>query len=83
MGLTHRLGSRADRLCDHFSLRPPQPAAWAAFIHQVEHVSWVQIAEHRGAQAALDAYVEMLAGRSDARQGQMRDMHGSGRPARL
>jgi Protein of unknown function (DUF2855) len=51
-------------------------AAWTAFIHQVEVGTWVQIAEQRGAQAALDAYGQMLAGRANARQGLMLGMHG-------
>jgi hypothetical protein len=49
-------------------------AAWAAFIQQVVAGDWVQITGHRGAQASLDAYGRMLAGRSDARQGLMLGM---------
>ncbi len=44
-------------------------AAWAGFMRQVAAGAWVQIIEQRGAQAALDAYGRMLAGRADARQG--------------
>ena len=50
--------------------------AWAGFIRKVEDGNWVQIAEHRGAQLALVAYGEMLAGHTDARQGLMLGMHG-------
>jgi hypothetical protein len=51
-------------------------AAWAAFIQQVDAGAWVLIAERRGAQAALEAYGQMLAGRTEAREGLMLGMQG-------
>ncbi|MDE2081658.1 MAG: DUF2855 family protein [Burkholderiales bacterium] len=51
-------------------------AAWAAFIHQVEAGGWVRIVEQRGAQAALEAYGQMLAGRASAGVGLMLGMRG-------
>ena len=52
-------------------------AAWAGFIEQVATGGWVQIVERQGAQAALQAYGQMLAGRTQARQGLMLDMQQS------
>lgn len=49
-------------------------SAWAAFIHQLEAGSWVQIVEQRGAQATLEAYGQTLAGRANAREGLMLGM---------
>ena len=43
--------------------------AWARFIGQVSTGGWVQIVGQQGAQAALHAYGEMLAGPADARHG--------------
>jgi hypothetical protein len=48
--------------------------AWAGFIGEVEAHGWVHIVERPGAQAALQAYGDMLAGRTDAREGLMLDM---------
>jgi len=50
--------------------------AWAQFIGQVHEHGWVRIAMRPGAQAALQAYRDMLAGRTDAREGLMLDMRG-------
>jgi hypothetical protein len=50
--------------------------AWAQFIGQVHEHGWVRIALRPGAQAALQAYRDMLAGRTDAREGLMLDMRG-------
>ncbi|MEO5734255.1 MAG: DUF2855 family protein [Rubrivivax sp.] len=49
-------------------------SAWTRFIGRVKRGGWVQVIERGGAQAALQAYGEMLAGRSDAREGLMLDM---------
>ena len=50
--------------------------AWAGFIGEVKAHGWVHIVERPGAQAALQAYGDMLAGRTDAREGLMLDMRG-------
>jgi hypothetical protein len=50
--------------------------AWAQFIGQVHEHGWVRIVMRPGAQAALQAYRDMLAGRTDAREGLMLDMRG-------
>lgn len=50
--------------------------AWAQFIGQVSEHGWVRIVMRPGAQAALQAYGDMLAGRTDAREGLMLDMRG-------
>jgi len=50
--------------------------AWAQFIGQVHEHGWVRIVMRPGAQAALQAYRDMLAGRADAREGLMLDMRG-------
>jgi hypothetical protein len=50
--------------------------AWAQFIAQVQAGRWVRIVQRRGAAAALQAYAEMLAGRTDAGEGLMLDMRG-------
>jgi hypothetical protein len=50
--------------------------AWAQFIAQVQAGRWVRIVHRRGAAAALQAYAEMLAGRTDAGEGLMLDMRG-------
>jgi len=50
--------------------------AWMRFIGEVSGHGWVQIVERPGAQAALAAYGEMLAGRTDARHGLMLGMQG-------
>lgn len=50
--------------------------AWAQFIGQVSAQGWVRIVTRRGAQAALQAYGDMLAGRTEAREGLMLDMRG-------
>jgi hypothetical protein len=50
--------------------------AWAQFLGRVSEQGWVRIVMRRGAQAALQAYGEMLAGRTDAREGLMLDMRG-------
>jgi hypothetical protein len=50
--------------------------AWVQFISQVHEQGWVRIATRSGAQAALQAYRDMLAGSTDAREGLMLDMRG-------
>lgn len=50
-------------------------AAWVRFIAQVHRGGWVQVVEQRGAQAALQASRQMLAGSIDARQGLLLAMH--------
>jgi len=50
--------------------------AWAEFIGQVNKHGWVRIVMRRGAQAALQAYGDMLGGRTEAREGLMLDMRG-------
>ena len=46
--------------------------AWTAFIAAATAgTPWVQISERKGAEAVLQAYAEVLAGHSDARQGLM------------
>ena len=50
--------------------------AWAQFIGQVNEHGWVRIVMRPGAQAALQAYGDMLAGRTEAREGLMLDMRG-------
>ena len=50
--------------------------AWAQFIGQVNKHGWVRIVMRPGAQAALQAYGDMLGGRTEAREGLMLDMHG-------
>ncbi len=50
--------------------------AWAQFIGQVHEQGWVRIVMRPGAQAALQAYRDMLADRTDAREGLMLDMRG-------
>lgn len=51
-------------------------AAWAVFTRRVAEGGWVQVAERHGPQATLQAYGEMLAGRSDARHGLVLGMRG-------
>lgn len=47
-------------------------AAWQAFIAAATAgTPWVQISQRQGPQAVLQAYADVLAGRSDARQGLM------------
>jgi hypothetical protein len=50
--------------------------AWAQFIAQVQAGHWVRIVHRRGAAAALQAYAETLAGRTDAGEGLMLEMRG-------
>ena len=50
--------------------------AWAQFIGQVSKNDWVRIVTRPGAQAALQAYGDLLAGRTEAREGLMLDMRG-------
>ncbi len=50
--------------------------AWVQFIAQVNTGDWVRIVHRPGAQAALQAYSDVLAGRTDAREGLMLDMRG-------
>ena len=50
--------------------------AWVQFIAQVNSGDWVRIVQRPGAQAALQAYSDVLAGRTDAREGLMLDMRG-------
>jgi len=50
--------------------------AWAQFIGQVNKHGWVRIVMRPGAQAALQTYSDLLAGRIDAREGLMLDMRG-------
>jgi hypothetical protein len=50
--------------------------AWAQFIGHVHEQGWVRIVARPGAQAALKAYGDMLAGRADAREGLLLDMRG-------
>ena len=50
--------------------------AWVQFIAQVNTGDWVRIVHRPGAQAALQAYGDVLAGRTDAREGLMLDMLG-------
>ena len=50
--------------------------AWAQFIGRVTEHGWVRIVTRPGAQAALQAYGDMLAGRTDAREGLMLEMRG-------
>jgi hypothetical protein len=50
--------------------------AWVQFIAQVNTGDWVRIVHRPGAQAALQAYSDVLAGRADAREGLMLDMRG-------
>ena len=50
--------------------------AWVQFIAQVNTGDWVRIVHRPGAQAALRAYGDVLAGRTDAREGLMLDMRG-------
>jgi hypothetical protein len=50
--------------------------AWAQFISEVNEHGWVRVVMRPGAQAALQAYGEMLDGRTDAREGLMLDMRG-------
>ncbi len=50
--------------------------AWAQFIGQVNEHGWVRIVMRPGAQAALQAYGDMLAGRTEVREGLMLDMRG-------
>jgi hypothetical protein len=50
--------------------------AWAQFIGEVHEHGWVHIVMRPGPQAALQAYGDMLAGRTDAREGLMLDMRG-------
>jgi hypothetical protein len=49
---------------------------WAQFIEQVTGHGWVRIVTRPGAQAALQAYGDMLAGHTEAREGLMLDMRG-------
>ena len=48
--------------------------AWAQFVGLVDEHGWVRIVTRHGAQAALQAYGDMLAGRTEARDGLMLDM---------
>ena len=48
--------------------------AWAGFLAKVAEGDWVRIVERPGAEAARDAYLTMLDGRTDAREGLMLDM---------
>jgi hypothetical protein len=50
--------------------------AWAQYIGQVNEHGWVRIVMRPGPQAALQAYGDMLAGRTDAREGLILDMRG-------
>jgi len=50
--------------------------AWAQYIGQVNEHGWVRVVTRPGAQAALQAYGDMLAGRTEAREGLMLDMRG-------
>ena len=50
--------------------------AWAQFIAQVNAGDWVRVIRRPGAQAALQSYSDMLAGRADAREGLILDMRG-------
>ena len=50
--------------------------AWVQFIAQVNTGDWVRIVHRPGAQVALQAYGDVLAGRTDAREGLMLDMRG-------
>jgi hypothetical protein len=50
--------------------------AWAEFIDEVKSRDWVHIVMRRGPQAALQAYGDVLAGRTAAREGLMLDMRG-------
>jgi hypothetical protein len=50
--------------------------AWTQFIDQVNSRDWVRIVLRPGPQAALQAYGDMLAGRTEAREGLMLDMRG-------
>ena len=50
--------------------------AWAQFLGEVHEHGWVRIVMRYGAQAALQAYRDMLAGRADAREGLVLDMRG-------
>lgn len=50
--------------------------AWAEFIGHVALRGWVRIVTRRGPQAALQAYGDVLAGRTEAREGLMLDMRG-------
>jgi hypothetical protein len=50
--------------------------AWTQFVGHVSGHGSVRIVTRPGAQAALQAYGEMLAGRADAREGLMLDMRG-------
>ena len=50
--------------------------AWAQFIAQVNTGDWVRIVKRPGAQVALQAYADVLAGRTNAREGLMLDMRG-------
>ena len=50
--------------------------AWVQFIAQVNTGDWVRIVHRPGAQVALQAYGDALAGRTDAREGLMLDMRG-------
>jgi hypothetical protein len=50
--------------------------AWEEFIDQVNSRDWVRIVMRPGPQAALQAYGDVLAGRTAAREGLMLDMRG-------
>jgi hypothetical protein len=50
--------------------------AWAEFIDQVKSRDWVRIVMRPGPLAALQAYSDVLAGRTEAREGLMLDMRG-------
>lgn len=50
--------------------------AWAEFIDQVNSRDWVRIVMRPGPQAALQAYGDVLAGRTEPREGLMLDMRG-------
>jgi hypothetical protein len=50
--------------------------AWAQFIGQVNSRGWVRIVTRPGPQAALQAYGDVLAGRTEPREGLMLDMRG-------
>lgn len=48
--------------------------AWSGFIARVQQGQWLRIVRHRGADQALQAYRDMVAGRADAQEGWMLDM---------
>ncbi|MFM7533469.1 MAG: DUF2855 family protein, partial [Rubrivivax sp.] len=48
--------------------------AWSSFIARVQQGRWMRIVRHHGADRALQAYRDMVAGRADAQEGWMLDM---------